>query len=62
MCDKKEYITHIRNLKHALSHGLVLKKIHKVIKFNQKASLKSYTNMNTELRKKQKKMFEKDFF
>ena len=55
MCDKKEYITHIRNLKHALSHGLVLKKIHKVIKFNQKASLKSYTNMNTELRKKQKK-------
>ena len=55
MCDKKEYITHIRNLKHALSHGLVLKKIHKVIKFNQKASLKSYTNMNTELEKSKKK-------
>ena len=41
--DKKEYIIHIQNLKQALNHVLVLKKIHKVIKFNQKAWLKSLT-------------------
>ena len=35
--DKTEYIIHIRNLKHALNHELVLKKAHKVIKFNQNA-------------------------
>ena len=26
--DKTEYIIHIRNLKQALNHGLVLKKLH----------------------------------
>ena len=35
--DKIEYVIHIRNLKQALNHGLVLKKVHRVIKFNQKA-------------------------
>ena len=33
--DKNEYVIHIRNLKNALNHGLVLKKIHWVIKFDQ---------------------------
>ena len=33
--DKKEYIILIRNLKQALNHGLVFKKVHRVIKFNQ---------------------------
>ena len=32
--DKTEHVIHIRNLKQALNHGLVLKKVHKVIKFN----------------------------
>ena len=35
--DKNEYITHIRNLKQALNHRLVFKKVYKVIKFNQNA-------------------------
>ena len=35
--DKTEYVIHIRNLKQALNHGLILKKVHRVIKFNQKA-------------------------
>ena len=35
--DKTEYVIHIRNLKQALNHGLVLKKVRKVIKFNQNA-------------------------
>ena len=44
--DKKEYVIHIRNLKQALNPKLVLKKVHRDIKFNQKAWLKSYINMN----------------
>ena len=33
-----------------------------MIKFNQKPYLKSYINMNTELRKNARNNFEKDFF
>ena len=32
--DKTEYVIHIKNLKQALNHGFVLKKVHRVIKFN----------------------------
>ena len=61
--DKTEYVIHIRNLKQALNHGLVLKKVvHKVIKFNQNAWLKPYIDINANLRKKAKNDFEKDFF
>ena len=45
---------HIINLKQALNHGLTLKKIHRGIKFNQKAWLKPYIDMNTKLTKKSK--------
>ena len=34
--DKTEYVIHIRNSKQALNQGLILKKIHRVIKFNKK--------------------------
>ena len=47
----------IRNLKQALNHGLVLKKVHRVIKFNQNAWLKPYIDMNRDLRKKEKNVF-----
>ena len=39
VCDvheKKNYVVHIRSLKQALNHGLILKKVHRVIQFNQK--------------------------
>ena len=44
--DQTEYVIQIRNLKNALNHGLVLKKVHRVIKFNQTAWLKKaiYSN------------------
>ena len=60
--NKKKYVTHINSLKQALNHGLKLKKIHRVIKFNQDAWLKPYIDMNTELRKAAKNDFEKDLF
>ena len=51
-----------RALKQALNHGLKLKKVHRIIQFKQKAWLKVYTDMNTELRKKANNEFEKNFF
>ena len=49
-------------MKQALNHGLVFKKVHRFIKFNQKAWLKPFIEMISELRKKTKNDFEKDFF
>ena len=60
--DKTEYVIHIRHLKQALNHGLILEKVHRVIKFNQNAWLKPYIDMNTKLRQKAKNNFEKDLF
>ena len=60
--NKKKYVVHINALKQALNHELKLKKIHRVIKFNQKEWLKLYIDMNTELRKAAKNDFEKDLF
>ena len=60
--DKTEYVIHIRNLKQVLNHGLVLKKVHRVIKFNQKAWLKPYIEMNTKLRQRANNNFEKFYF
>ena len=51
LCNKIEYVIHIRNLNQALNHGLVLKKLYRVIKFNQNVWLKPHTDMNTKLRK-----------
>ena len=57
--DKKKYVVHVSILKQALNHGLKLKKVHRVIEFNQEAWLKKYIDMNTELRKKTSNDFEK---
>ena len=62
MQDKENYVVHIRALKQALNHRLTLKKVHRVVQFNQKAWLKPYIDMNTKLRTEAKNDFEKDFF
>ena len=46
----------------ALNHGLVLKKVHRIVQLNQKHWLKPYIEKNTKLRKEAKNDFEKDFF
>ena len=38
--DKTNYAVHIRSLKKALDHGLILKKVHRAIQFNQETWLK----------------------
>ena len=65
LCDlhnKKKYAVHIKSLKQALNHGLKLKKVYRIIEFSQKAWVKPYIDMNTELRKLAKDDFEKDLF
>ena len=60
VCDlhnKKKYVVHMKSLKQALNHGLKLKRVHRIIEFNQKAWLKSYISMNAELRKLAKYLF-----
>ena len=59
---QEKYVIHVRALKQTLNHGLKLKKLHRITQFKQKAWLKIYTDMNTELRKKAKNEFEKNFF
>ena len=59
--DKTEYVIHIRNLKLALNHGLIQKKVPGAIKFNQKAWLKPYIYINTNLRQKAKIILRKIF-
>ena len=60
--DKEKYVIHIRPLKQASNHGLILKEVHRVIQSNQEAWLKPYIDMNTKLRKEAKNEFEKGFF
>ena len=65
VCDlhnKKKYVVLMKSLKQALNHGLKLRKVHRIIEFNQKAWLKPYIDMNTKLRKLAKDDFEKDLF
>ena len=62
LLNKKKYVVHIKSLKQALNHELKLKKVHRIIEFNQKAWFKSYIDMNTELIKVAGNDFEKNFY
>ena len=48
---KAEYIIHIRNLEEVFNQILVLKKVRRVIKFNQNPWIKPYMDINTDLTK-----------
>ena len=55
---KRKYVILIGNLKQALNDGLVLKRVNRVIKFDQEALLKSYI-MKKKGKKKQKLILKK---
>ena len=59
--DKKNYVIYIKALKQALNDGLIPEKLHRVMEFNQKAWLKLYIDMNTELRAKAKNDLKRTF-
>ena len=60
--DKKNYIIHYRNLKYYLEQGMVLEKVHRVLKFRQSPWLKKFIDFNTQQRARATSEFEKDFF
>ena len=59
---KKNYVLHYKNLKQYLEERMILKKVHRGIKFYQSPWMEPYIRKNTDLRKEAKNAFEKDFF
>ena len=62
LMDKTKYVVHYKNLQLYLKLGMKLKKIHRILEFDEKPWMESYIRMNTKLRKTAKSTFEKDFF
>ena len=60
--DKTKYVTHYRNLQFYLKQGMKLKRVHRVLEFEQESWMEPYIRMNTEFRKNAKSDFEKDFY
>ena len=59
--DKKEYVLHYHNLQLYLDLGLKIKKVHRVLEFDQSPWLMQYIDFNTEKRKHAKNSFENLF-
>ena len=57
--DKKEYVLHYHNLQLYLDLDLKIKKVHRVLKFDQSPWLKQYIDFNIEKRKHAKKIHSK---
>ena len=60
--DKRNYVLHYRNLQFYLKQGMKLKRVHRVLEFEQDCWMEPYIRMDTEFRKKAKTDFEKNFY
>ena len=50
--EKKNYVVHYRNLQFYLKMGMKLKRVHRVLEFEQECWMEPYIRINTEFRKK----------
>jgi hypothetical protein len=62
LMNKTKYWVHYRNLKFAISQGLKLTKIHRVIEYEQADWMAKYIMFNTKMRTEAKSDFEKDLY
>eukprot|EP01060_Flectonema_neradi_P014484 TRINITY_DN2113_c0_g1_i9.p1 TRINITY_DN2113_c0_g1~~TRINITY_DN2113_c0_g1_i9.p1 ORF type:complete len:1015 (+),score=166.76 TRINITY_DN2113_c0_g1_i9:2734-5778(+) len=65
ICDFKPRVKQIYNIEYLsflLDHGLVLKRVHRVVSYDQKPWLKKYIELNTGFRQQAKNEFEKDLY
>ena len=60
--DKEKNVVHYSNLQFYLRQGMKLKKVHRVIEFDQEPWMEPYIRMNTEFRKQAKSDLETDFY
>lgn len=60
--DKKEYITHIKNLQYYIQKGLIVEKVHKILEFQQEAWLRPYIEFNIKQRQDATTAVEKNNF
>ena len=58
--DKERYVIHYENLKLYLRLGLKLKKIHRILEFNQSQWLKQYVDFNAQKRIEAEKIGDTD--
>ena len=59
---KYNYVVPYRNLQYYLSQELILKKVHKILKFKQSAWMKPYIGFNTQERKEATNEADKNVF
>ena len=60
--NKNNYVIHCRNLQQCLELGMKLKKIHRILKFNQRDWIRPYIDFNTQKRMISNNEADKNFF
>jgi len=59
--DKTKYVTHYVNLKLYIRLGMKLKRVHRVLQYDQSPWMKPYIDFNTDKRRQATTDFERDF-
>ena len=62
LCDKERYVVHHEALRCYLENGMVLRKIHEGMSYEEQDFMKEFIESNAEARKVAKNDFEKDFY